>query len=95
MILLFLLWCQLQTFQVPSFIRRKADPKNVASIVLGGGPGVQLFPLTKRAATPAVSKSLSLLTKQASILEFFHYVMILFTFFRYLSVAAIGLLTFQ
>ncbi|AES89140.1 putative glucose-1-phosphate adenylyltransferase [Medicago truncatula] len=43
-----------KTFQVPSFIRRKADPKNVASIVLGGGPGVQLFPLTKRAATPAV-----------------------------------------
>jgi glucose-1-phosphate adenylyltransferase len=42
------------TFQVPSFLRRKADPKNVASIILGGGPGVQLFPLTKRAATPAV-----------------------------------------
>ncbi|XP_045820923.1 glucose-1-phosphate adenylyltransferase large subunit 1-like isoform X2 [Trifolium pratense] len=42
------------TFQVPSFLRRKADPKNVASIILGGGPGVHLFPLTKRAATPAV-----------------------------------------
>jgi hypothetical protein len=88
---MFLLWCQLQTFQVPSFIRIKADPKNVASIVLGGGPGVHLFPLTKRAATPAVSKSLSWLTKQASVLELFHYVMILFTFFRYLSVGAIGL----
>jgi glucose-1-phosphate adenylyltransferase len=50
---------QFQTFQVPSFLRRKADPKNVASIILGGGPGVQLFPLTKRAATPAVSKSMS------------------------------------
>ncbi|KAJ1393652.1 Trimeric LpxA-like superfamily [Sesbania bispinosa] len=42
------------TFQVPSFLRRKADPKNVVSIILGGGPGIQLFPLTKRAATPAV-----------------------------------------
>ncbi|KAL5055489.1 hypothetical protein RYX36_036171 [Vicia faba] len=45
-----------KTFQVPSFLRRKADPKKVVSIILGGGPGVQLFPLTKRAATPAVSK---------------------------------------
>ncbi|CAJ1933550.1 unnamed protein product [Sphenostylis stenocarpa] len=41
-------------FQMPSFLRRKADPKNVVSIILGGGPGIQLFPLTKRAATPAV-----------------------------------------
>jgi len=44
---------------MPSFLRRKADPKNVVSVILGGGPGIQLFPLTKRAATPAVSKSLS------------------------------------
>ncbi|KAI5425424.1 hypothetical protein KIW84_031284 [Lathyrus oleraceus] len=35
-------------------IERKANPKNVVSIILGGGSGVQLFPLTKRAATPAV-----------------------------------------
>ncbi|XP_019454186.1 PREDICTED: glucose-1-phosphate adenylyltransferase large subunit 1-like isoform X1 [Lupinus angustifolius] len=42
------------SFQVPTFLRRKADPKNVVSIILGGGPGTQLFPLTKRAATPAV-----------------------------------------
>lgn len=35
--------------------RRKADPKNVAAIILGGGNGAKLFPLTKRAATPAVS----------------------------------------
>ncbi|BAT90938.1 Glucose-1-phosphate adenylyltransferase large subunit 1 [Vigna angularis] len=41
-------------FQMPAFLRRKADPKNVVSIILGGGPGIQLFPLTKRAATPAV-----------------------------------------
>lgn len=42
---------------MPAFLRRKADPKNVVSIILGGGPGLQLLPLTKRAATPAVSKN--------------------------------------
>ncbi|KAL9354390.1 hypothetical protein Peur_052360 [Populus x canadensis] len=42
------------TLQPPRFGRRKADPKNVASIILGGGAGTQLFPLTRRAATPAV-----------------------------------------
>ncbi|KAK4835734.1 hypothetical protein QYF36_013799 [Acer negundo] len=38
----------------PWFERRKADPKNVASIILGGGAGTHLFPLTRRSATPAV-----------------------------------------
>lgn len=42
------------TLQPPSFERRKVDPKNIASIILGGGAGTQLFPLTRRAATPAV-----------------------------------------
>ncbi|KAM3695352.1 hypothetical protein ACB098_07G124600 [Castanea mollissima] len=42
------------TIQAPTFYRRKADPRNVASIILGGGAGAQLFPLTRRAATPAV-----------------------------------------
>ncbi|XP_057966209.1 glucose-1-phosphate adenylyltransferase large subunit 1-like [Malania oleifera] len=42
------------TLQVPVFERRKAEPKNVASIILGGGAGTQLFPLTSRRATPAV-----------------------------------------
>ncbi|KAH7517796.1 glucose-1-phosphate adenylyltransferase large subunit 1 [Ziziphus jujuba] len=42
------------TLQVPQFHRRRMDPKNVASIILGGGAGPQLFPLTRRAATPAV-----------------------------------------
>lgn len=37
------------------FERRRVDPKNVAAIILGGGDGAKLFPLTKRAATPAVS----------------------------------------
>ncbi|CAH9057478.1 unnamed protein product [Cuscuta europaea] len=42
------------TIDVPRRERRRADPKNVAAIILGGGPGTQLFPLTNRAATPAV-----------------------------------------
>ncbi|CAH2075924.1 unnamed protein product [Thlaspi arvense] len=42
------------TIQPSMFERRKADPKNVAAIILGGGNGAKLFPLTKRAATPAV-----------------------------------------
>ncbi|KAF3969091.1 hypothetical protein CMV_007092 [Castanea mollissima] len=41
------------TIQAPTFYRRKADPRNVSSIILGGGAGAQLFPLTRRAATPA------------------------------------------
>ncbi|KMT00416.1 hypothetical protein BVRB_9g217200 [Beta vulgaris subsp. vulgaris] len=40
--------------ETPIFERRRADPKNVASIILGGGVGAQLFPLTSRTATPAV-----------------------------------------
>ncbi|KZV53371.1 ADP-glucose pyrophosphorylase large subunit family protein [Dorcoceras hygrometricum] len=42
------------TVQSPKFERRRANPKNVAAIILGGGAGTQLFPLTTRAATPAV-----------------------------------------
>jgi hypothetical protein len=55
---LWLLWVYLefQNLQVPSFMRLRADPKNVISIVLGGGPGTHLYPLTKRAATPAVNE---------------------------------------
>ncbi|GAA0145486.1 nucleotidyltransferase [Lithospermum erythrorhizon] len=40
--------------EAPRFERRKANPKNVAAIILGGGAGAQLFPLTSRTATPAV-----------------------------------------
>ncbi|KAJ8767176.1 hypothetical protein K2173_013573 [Erythroxylum novogranatense] len=42
------------TIQAPRIERRRVDPKNVASIILGGGAGTQLIPLTSRAATPAV-----------------------------------------
>ncbi|KAL6494816.1 Glucose-1-phosphate adenylyltransferase large subunit 1 [Orobanche gracilis] len=43
-----------QTVKAPILERRRANPKNVAAIILGGGAGTQLFPLTSRAATPAV-----------------------------------------
>ncbi|KAL5788683.1 hypothetical protein ACOSP7_005632 [Xanthoceras sorbifolium] len=43
-----------ETLPLPRFERPKADPKNIASIILGGGAGTQLFPLTKTTATPAV-----------------------------------------
>ncbi|KAL2936324.1 Glucose-1-phosphate adenylyltransferase large subunit 1 [Bienertia sinuspersici] len=40
--------------ETPIYERQRADPKKVASIILGGGAGAQLFPLTSRTATPAV-----------------------------------------
>ncbi|KAG9449697.1 hypothetical protein H6P81_009662 [Aristolochia fimbriata] len=40
--------------RAPAFGREKANPKNVATIILGGGAGTQLFPLTSTRATPAV-----------------------------------------
>ncbi|KAJ6730951.1 GLUCOSE-1-PHOSPHATE ADENYLYLTRANSFERASE LARGE SUBUNIT 3 CHLOROPLASTIC [Salix viminalis] len=42
------------TFEVPVFETPQADPSNVASIILGGGAGTRLFPLTSRRAKPAV-----------------------------------------
>nr|XP_017254779.1 PREDICTED: glucose-1-phosphate adenylyltransferase large subunit 1-like [Daucus carota subsp. sativus] len=42
------------SIRVPSLERNTAKPKNVAAIILGGGAGTQLFPLTRRSATPAV-----------------------------------------
>lgn len=33
----------------------KRDPKTVVAVILGGGAGTRLFPLTKRRAKPAVS----------------------------------------
>ncbi|XP_020579462.1 probable glucose-1-phosphate adenylyltransferase large subunit, chloroplastic isoform X2 [Phalaenopsis equestris] len=41
-------------FQAPVFARERAEPKNVASIILGGGTGAELFPLTSTRATAAV-----------------------------------------
>jgi len=35
----------------------KRDPSTVVAVILGGGAGTRLFPLTKRRAKPAVSFS--------------------------------------
>ncbi|KAK7284495.1 hypothetical protein RJT34_19241 [Clitoria ternatea] len=40
--------------QSPILVGREANPKTVASIILGGGAGTRLFPLTQRRAKPAV-----------------------------------------
>ncbi|MED6109869.1 hypothetical protein PIB30_037527 [Stylosanthes scabra] len=40
--------------QSPMVAGPQADPKTVASIILGGGAGTRLFPLTQRRAKPAV-----------------------------------------
>ncbi|RZC66447.1 hypothetical protein C5167_010137 [Papaver somniferum] len=42
------------THQVPVFEKKTVDPKSVASIILGGGAGTRLFPLTMQRAKPAV-----------------------------------------
>ncbi|KAJ9551706.1 hypothetical protein OSB04_015751 [Centaurea solstitialis] len=43
-----------ETLTAPRFERRRVNPKNVAAIILGGGAGTHLFPLTSKSATPAV-----------------------------------------
>ncbi|XP_058076832.1 glucose-1-phosphate adenylyltransferase large subunit 1-like [Magnolia sinica] len=45
---------EFMTLQAPMFTDPQADPKTVASIILGGGAGTRLFPLTERRAKPAV-----------------------------------------
>ncbi|KAJ4727966.1 Glucose-1-phosphate adenylyltransferase [Melia azedarach] len=42
------------SFQTPMFTKPEANPKTVASIILGGGAGTRLFPLTGTRAKPAV-----------------------------------------
>ncbi|KAJ0051650.1 hypothetical protein Pint_00726 [Pistacia integerrima] len=42
------------SYQAPVLAKQEADPKTVASIILGGGAGTRLFPLTGRRAKPAV-----------------------------------------
>jgi glucose-1-phosphate adenylyltransferase len=37
--------------------KERVDPRTVLSIILGGGAGTRLYPLTKGRAKPAVSAS--------------------------------------
>ncbi|KAK1352562.1 Glucose-1-phosphate adenylyltransferase [Heracleum sosnowskyi] len=46
--------CSAASIKVPRIERKTASPKNVAAIILGGGAGTQLFPLTRRCATLVV-----------------------------------------
>lgn len=45
----------MKDLQVPQTERKSASSNNVAAIILGGGAGTKLFPLTRRSAIPAVS----------------------------------------
>ncbi|WOG92000.1 hypothetical protein DCAR_0311256 [Daucus carota subsp. sativus] len=45
---------QIVEFEPPVFVHPEVDPKTVASVILGGGAGTRLFPLTSRRAKPAV-----------------------------------------
>ncbi|XP_020264122.1 glucose-1-phosphate adenylyltransferase large subunit, chloroplastic/amyloplastic-like [Asparagus officinalis] len=45
----------LLTVQAPSVLKPAANPKTIASIILGGGAGTRLFPLTSRRSKPVVS----------------------------------------
>ena len=45
--------------QVDTEENARVEPRTVLSIILGGGAGTRLYPLTKRRAKPAVSSSKS------------------------------------
>ncbi|KAL8158172.1 glucose-1-phosphate adenylyltransferase large subunit 1, chloroplastic-like isoform X2 [Apium graveolens] len=47
-------WQLLLLLQLRDLEMEKRDPKTVVAIILGGGAGTRLFPLTKRRAKPAV-----------------------------------------
>lgn len=47
-----------RTTQLRDLEMEKRDPRTVVAVILGGGAGTRLFPLTKRRAKPAVSFSL-------------------------------------
>ncbi|KAK3002981.1 hypothetical protein RJ639_018736 [Escallonia herrerae] len=46
--------CLMYDVQLRDLEMEKRDPKTVVAIILGGGAGTRLFPLTKRRAKPAV-----------------------------------------
>lgn len=49
--------------------RQSVDPKSVASIILGGGAGTRLFPLTGKRAKPAVREPTIFLLLKKMILK--------------------------
>ncbi len=53
--LIFASFCFFIPFQTESASSQRADPKSVVSVILGGGAGTRLYPLTKIRAKPAVS----------------------------------------
>lgn len=52
----------------------KRDPRTVVAVILGGGAGTRLFPLTKRRAKPAVSLILGIFFVVLHFVFFFYYV---------------------
>ena len=40
-------------------VRQSVNTSNVMSVIMGGGQGTRLFPLTKERAKPAVHKNLN------------------------------------
>lgn len=53
--------CEYGIVQLRNVDLEKRDPSTVVAIILGGGAGTRLFPLTKRRAKPAVSFSILIL----------------------------------
>lgn len=64
---LLLNWFQAFEEALDDDIHPKADPSAVASIVLGGGAGTRLFPLTRNRAKPAVRETSYIFALKVSI----------------------------
>lgn len=54
--------CEYGIVQLKNADVEKRDPSTVVAVILGGGAGTRLFPLTKRRAKPAVSFSFLILS---------------------------------